>query len=107
MRIDPVLCQKILIAIESDPKAGSGQSLSPSVDGYEIEQIAHHVKYLWDESLITGDEATHLQSPYPGKHSYAEAVGFIKYAAWLSREEKEWILSATAKRLLNWPLLSG
>lgn len=65
MRIDPVLCQKILIAIESDPKAGSGQSLSPSVDGYEIEQIAHHVKYLWDESLITGDEATHLQSPYP------------------------------------------
>ncbi len=30
------------------------------LDGIEI---AHHVKYLWDEKLITGDDATNLQSP--------------------------------------------
>jgi hypothetical protein len=65
MRIDPVLCQNILIAVESDPSAGSGQSLSIFVDGYDEKIVAHHVKYLWDEGLITGSEATHLQSPFP------------------------------------------
>jgi len=66
MRIDPVLCQELLIAVENDPNAGSGQSLSISVDGYDAKTVAHHVKYLWDEELITGsDEATHLQSPFP------------------------------------------
>ena len=65
MRIDPVLCQKILIAVESDPNAGCGQSLGISVDGYDEKTVAHHVKHLFDEGLITGDDATHLTSPFP------------------------------------------
>jgi hypothetical protein len=65
MRIDAVLCQKILIAVESDPNAGCGQSLGISVDGYDEKTVAHHVKHLFDEGLITGDEATHLTSPFP------------------------------------------
>ena len=65
MRIDPALCQKILIAVESDPQAGSGQFLKVSVDGYESDVIAHHVKYLWDSKLIEGLDVTHLTSPYP------------------------------------------
>jgi len=65
MRIDPALCQKILIAVETDPKAGSGQFLSLPIDGYTEEQIAHHIKYLWDTKLVTGQELTHLTSAYP------------------------------------------
>jgi hypothetical protein len=66
MRIDPVLCQKILISVESDPNAGSGQSLSISVDGYDEKTIAHHVKYLFDEGPIMGGEATHLNVAVSG-----------------------------------------
>ena len=65
MRINSALCHKILIAVESDPGAGSGQFLRISVDGYEEKEIAHHIKYLWDEKLIKGVDCTHLTSPYP------------------------------------------
>jgi hypothetical protein len=65
MRIDPALCQKLLIMVEGDPKAGSGQFLTINVDGYEEKEVAHHIKYLWDTKLIKGQDVTHLSSPYP------------------------------------------
>jgi len=65
MRIDPVLCQKILIAVESHADAGSGQFIRISVDGYDEKTIAHHVKHLFDEGLITGDENKFLNTPFP------------------------------------------
>jgi len=65
MRIDPELCEKILIMVESHPIAGSGQLFRISVDGNDENTIAHHVKHLFDEGLIKGDEATNTQSPYP------------------------------------------
>ncbi|HVX21910.1 MAG TPA: amidohydrolase family protein [Acidimicrobiales bacterium] len=43
------------------------------------------------------------QGPYPGKHSYAEALHFILDTDELSSDDKEWILGGTARRLLNWP----
>jgi hypothetical protein len=60
-----VLCQNLLAAIESDPAAGSGQPVNVLVDGYDEKTIAHHVKYLWDERMITGSDVSHLTSPYP------------------------------------------
>ena len=48
MRIDPLLCQKLLIAIESDENAGSGKTLEISVEGHDAKEIAHHIKYLYD-----------------------------------------------------------
>jgi hypothetical protein len=65
MRIEPVLCQKILIAVEGDPNSGSGQFVRISVDGYDQNEVAHHIKYLWDEKMISGRDVTHLGSPYP------------------------------------------
>jgi hypothetical protein len=64
MRIDPLVCQKLLIAIEGDEDAGSGKSLKISVDGYDEKTIGHHVKYLFDEGFITGIDVTHNASPY-------------------------------------------
>lgn len=63
MRIDPTLCKKILIAVESHPDAGSGQLLSISVKGYDANTIAQHVKYLWEKKLISGLDVTYQQSP--------------------------------------------
>lgn len=68
MRIDPLLCQKILIAVESDPNAGTGQFIRITVDDYDPASVAHHIKYLWDEKLVTGQNATNFQSPYPENH---------------------------------------
>lgn len=63
MRIDPVLCKNILIAVENHPSAGSGQFLSFSVDGYDTTAIAQHIKYLWETKMISGVDVTHMQSP--------------------------------------------
>ena len=64
MRIDPELCRVILIAIESDPKAGSGQGLQIAIDGFEWSTIGQHIAYLWGEKLIDGINVTHMQSPH-------------------------------------------
>ena len=64
IRIDPALCRAILVAIESDPKAGSGQGLQIVIDGYDWSTIGQHVAYLWDEELIDGIDATNMQSPH-------------------------------------------
>jgi hypothetical protein len=53
-----------LIAVEEDPNAGSGQFIRVSPEGYGQDEIAHHIKYLWEEKMVTGRDVTHLQSPY-------------------------------------------
>jgi hypothetical protein len=63
MRIDPVLSKKILIAIENHPNAGCGQFLNLSVEDYDAEAIAQHIKYLWETKMISGVDVTHMQSP--------------------------------------------
>jgi hypothetical protein len=63
MRIDPVLCKQILIAVENHPDAGSGQFLDLAINGYDSDVIAHHVKYLWETKMISGEDITHMQSP--------------------------------------------
>src|SRR5947209_5844994 len=65
MRIDPALCEKILIAVEGHPMAGTGQFIRPNIDGYDQTTVAHHVKYLWDCELVTGQDVTKMQSPHP------------------------------------------
>lgn len=40
---------------------------------------------------------------YPGKHSYGEAVDFLKLTDRLSADDKQRILGGTLRRVLNWP----
>jgi hypothetical protein len=40
---------------------------------------------------------------YPGKHSYAESLLFVREADVLSGDEKAQILGGTAARVLDWP----
>ena len=63
MRVDPILCKNILMVVENDPKAGSGQILNVSVDGYDRKVIAQHIKYLWETKMVSGIDVTHMQSP--------------------------------------------
>lgn len=43
-----------------------------------------------------------VHGPYPGKHSYAEALHFVRDSGVLSAVEKEAILGGTAQRVLGW-----
>lgn len=65
MRIDPAVCHKILVGVESDPNAGSGQFLRIGVEGYDPATVARHIKYLWDSEFVEGQNVTNMQSPYP------------------------------------------
>jgi Hypothetical protein (DUF2513) len=58
MRIDNVLCAKILIAVEEHPDEGTGDFIRPSIDGYDAKQLNHHIKYLFDEGMIEGQDVT-------------------------------------------------
>jgi L-fuconolactonase len=40
--------------------------------------------------------------PYPGKHTYAESLHFLRDTAALTAREKEAILGGTARRVLGW-----
>jgi predicted TIM-barrel fold metal-dependent hydrolase len=44
----------------------------------------------------------HTLGDYPGKHSYAESLLFVREAEVLSDEEKAQILGGTAARVLSW-----
>jgi hypothetical protein len=63
MRIDEKLKRKILVEIESDRKAGTGQGLDISVKGYDDETVAQHIKYLWDDGLIKGIDGRTQEAP--------------------------------------------
>ena len=63
MRIDPALCKNILVAVEADPNAGSGQILNIAIEGYDSNVIAQHITYLWETKKIKGIDVTHHQSP--------------------------------------------
>ncbi len=65
MRIDPAICQKILIAVESDDKAGTGHGVTVELEGIEPNVVAHHVKYLVDREMLKAIETTDHQSTYP------------------------------------------
>jgi hypothetical protein len=41
--------------------------------------------------------------PYPGLHTYAEAVHYITQTDRLSDDEKRWLLGGTVRHLLHWP----
>jgi hypothetical protein len=65
MRIDPAVCEKILIAVESDPQAGTGQGVRIAVEDSEPKLIAHHISYLIDVGMLKGIKLTNFQSPCP------------------------------------------
>ena len=52
-----------------------------------------------------GPPLAKAQAHYPGKHTYAESLHFIRDTAELSAEDKQWILGGTVQRVFGWPRL--
>ena len=63
--------------------------------GTDIYRIQHRI------GGIPGAEGRHYT--YPGKHTYAEAVLFLRESTELSQSDKEQMFAGTARLLLRWP----
>ena len=67
-------------------------------------------RIMWgsDISRITGQIGFDVTFPaagdrYPGKHTYAQAAGYLRDCADLTPSEKRWLFGATAQKILGWP----
>jgi hypothetical protein len=63
MKRDMDLVRKILLAMESHEHGFAPQPFS--VEGYDDEQVGHHVYLMGEASLINAADATHMQSKSP------------------------------------------
>ena len=62
--------------------------------------------YIYFQRLLLGrweNEFIAAGSDYPGKHTYTEALFFIRETLELSATEKTFLLGGTVRRLLGWP----
>jgi L-fuconolactonase len=57
------------------------------------------------ERLMWGTDITrvHTHEPYPGRHTYFEAVSFIRDTERLSTDEKASIMGENLRRIFRWP----
>lgn len=67
-------------------------------------------RLMWGTDImrVTGRIAHKTwQVDYPGLHSYAEAVGFLRDTDRLSQSDKEQMFAGTLRRVLGWPAKDG
>lgn len=94
---------------------------SMSKEAYPYRDVAPHLRAIVDafgaDRLMWGSDTTRFhgriglgryqlpgtEKPYRGRHSYAEALMFIRESDVLSTAEKEAILGGTLMRVLGWP----
>jgi predicted TIM-barrel fold metal-dependent hydrolase len=99
------LCGLPSLSKQSYPYPDSAQALRQIVDAFGAGRL------MWasDSSRFNGRfgigrmEIPNALVPYPGKHSHAEALMFIRESPVLSDEEKRLILGGAAEKILGWP----
>jgi hypothetical protein len=65
VRIDPAVCQKILVAVEGHTNAGTGRGVTVTVEGYEPKVIGQRIYHLVETGMLKGIAVTNMQSPHP------------------------------------------
>jgi L-fuconolactonase len=98
------LCGAPVLSDEAYPYRDNDAQLTRLLEAFGPERL------MWasDIGRFTGRLGWENRSgppgrgPYPGKHTYAEALFFIRESGLLSDGEKELILGGALKRLLNW-----
>jgi L-fuconolactonase len=99
------LCGLPALSQEAYPYGDVKPALRMIVDAFGAERL------MWasDTSRFSGrigigrfqNPAT--VGPYPGKHTYAESLHFIRDSDVLTQAEKEAILGGTVRKVLGWP----
>jgi L-fuconolactonase len=110
-----------LLALAQHPNVNVKVSGAPSLseEGFPFADLWPKLHAVIDafgpRRLLWGSDATRLagrigfdirsagEGEYPGKHTYAESVHFLRDTFELSVATKEWLLGGTARRLLRWP----
>jgi predicted TIM-barrel fold metal-dependent hydrolase len=99
------LCGLPSLSREPYPYSDVAPRLRAIVDAFGADRL------MWasDTTRFSGryglarHEMPNTPGPYPGKHTYAEALHFVRDSGVLSTAEKEAILGGTAARVLGWP----
>ena len=98
-------CGAPSLATEPYPYPDIWPNIHQLVDAFGSERLMW-ASDIWRFNGRIGPhiELAEAQVPYPGKHTYAESVMFIRDTTELSLSEKEQILGGTVKRVLRWPI---
>ena len=84
-----------------------------TAEEYPFNDLWPHLHRILDafgvERLMWGTDITrvHGTDPYPGWHTYAEAVSFMRDTDQLSLDEKALIMGANVRRILRWSRFDG
>jgi predicted TIM-barrel fold metal-dependent hydrolase len=99
------LCGVPALSREAYPFDDVVPHLRAIVDAFGADRImwASDTTRFGGRMALRRMEIPRALKPYPGKHSYAEALLFIRESPALSAEEKQAILGGTVQRLLGWP----
>jgi L-fuconolactonase len=108
-----------LLALARYPNVAVKFSGAPSLSegAYPFDDLWPHLHQIVDafgpDRLMWGSDTSRFagrigtrtlaEVPYPGHHTYAEALHFIRETDELSAGDKASILGGTARRLLGWP----
>jgi L-fuconolactonase len=98
------LCGLPALSTESFPYRDVVPHLSTIVDEFGGERLmwASDITRFYgrvpgDSSILQG-----TQGDYPGRHTYAESLDFIRHSDVLTEDEKRAILGGTAARIMRW-----
>jgi predicted TIM-barrel fold metal-dependent hydrolase len=98
------LCGLPALSTESFPYQDVVPHLRTIVDEFGAERLMWASDITRIYGRVAGDSSIFegTQGNYPGRHTYAESLNFIRYCDALTEEEKQAILGGTAARLVGW-----
>lgn len=88
------------LSLEPYPFNDLWPHVSKLVDAFGIDRLMWGTDIMRVTGRIAGKA---MDVDFPGLHSYAEAVGFVRDTDHLSQSDKEQIFAGTLRKILGWP----
>ena len=98
------LCGLPALSTESFPFRDVVPYLRTIVDEFGAERLMWASDITRIYGRVAGDSSIFegTQGEYPGRHTYAESLNFIRYSDVLTEDEKQSILGGSAARIVGW-----
>jgi predicted TIM-barrel fold metal-dependent hydrolase len=98
------LCGLPALSTESFPYRDVVSQLRAIVDEFGADRLMWASDITRIYGRVAGDSSIFegTQGDYPGRHTYAESLAFIRHCDALSEDEKHAILGGTAAKMLRW-----
>jgi predicted TIM-barrel fold metal-dependent hydrolase len=99
------LCGLPALSDERFPYTDVVPHMRSIVDAFGADRVmwASDISRFYGRIGLRRHEYPGATDPYPGKHTYAESLNFIRCCDQLTSDEKEAILGGTVRRMFGWP----